>query len=221
MTNDDRRNAPRYTPAQDQARLGWWDGGRFVSASARLRDISSSGVALRVDHDGPPPPRSVWVYLAGAGAGEWVPTDLAGSSTADGGAREVRLAFAGACPYEVFKAAVWGVPAPPQPAPVVTPAPALEAITDGSPLGDRAEAAGLAGGGFCSTVLAAADLAPTPTPWKAERARYAARRRSRALPWVAKLALGLGVVALLYVALAGRLDAVRTLGQRLAAGAGR
>lgn len=221
MTNDDRRSTPRYAPAQDQARLGWWDGGRFVSAEARLRDISSGGAALRVDHDSPPPPGSVWVCLAGAG--EWVATDLAGSSTSDNGACAVRLEFASVCPYEVFKAAVWGGTASPfpSPAPAVTSGPSPEAAAPGSTPSAWAQGAGPADGGFCSVALAAADLAPDPSPWKVERARYVARRRSRALPWVAKLALGLCAAALLGAALASRVDAVRALGATLSAGLGR
>ncbi len=109
--NDDRRKEPRYRPTTEDANLGWWEGSQYETVSAHLDDISSGGAALILNganwHGG-----DVWVCLSGGVCSEWVRGQVVGVSTREDGDQRVRLVFPETCPFEFFKAAVWGQRSP-------------------------------------------------------------------------------------------------------------
>src|SRR5438128_1179862 len=121
MSTRDRRKTPRHVPVRDLPHVGWWDGPRFRRARARLRDLSSTGVAITVDGEAleplaakglAPEERVVWVCLPGGGAGDWVRSRIVRCSRTDRGERRFGLRFEGPCPNGLFREALWGEPVP-------------------------------------------------------------------------------------------------------------
>ena len=172
MRPNDNRTSSRYTPAVSQAQLGWWDGKLFLTTSAKLQDISTGGAALTIDEQ-EMAPTTVWMCMVGQGPTEWVQSQVAGATTGENGTRRVRLAFADHCPYEVFKASVWGDPAaqPPRTAPEVDDQPALPTSVwpgDRLPLPEhqpaRRQAVVLSQGDVLMSVVVASAGAPAHRP---------------------------------------------------------
>jgi hypothetical protein len=77
------------------------------TCNARILDISQSGISLLCDAapKGDPP---VWVCLQGAQPAEWVEASIRALSLKEPGMYVIRLEFHDICPYEFFKAAVYG-----------------------------------------------------------------------------------------------------------------
>ncbi len=205
MNPTDRRSSTRYVPAADQARVGWWEGVHFRTAAARLTDISVGGAAVTVD-----PPAfqatTVWVCLVDQSAPEWVEADSAGSITETDGAQRLRLAFTHSCPYEVFKAAVWGDLA----APAAPPArPDAEPPTERPPeeIARRDD--------LNYVVLSSSVEHGPPTLQESWLARRAERDRMAVLPWAVAMAMGLATVALLGVLVLEHLGRLRLIASLL------
>lgn len=108
----ERRKEPRYAPAAEAARIGWWEGRDFRMSDAQLEDISSGGAKLKLA-DSELWGSDVWLSMGGAGTNAWIPATITELATAEDGSRRLRAAFHNTCPYDVFKSAVWGTPAPP------------------------------------------------------------------------------------------------------------
>ena len=104
----DRRELPRYEPREARAWLSWRerDGGCVVAAW--LLEIGQGGAALTAD-EAPPPGRQVCVRLAEDAGSDWLPAKVVAVSRRWRGPHLVRLAFRDDCPWDVFKAALFGV----------------------------------------------------------------------------------------------------------------
>jgi hypothetical protein len=64
---------------------------------------------VSVDQKGPSTEKA-WMCLAGQEVTQWVGAQVAGVMVDESGNQLVRLAFPESCPYDVFRAAVWGDP---------------------------------------------------------------------------------------------------------------
>lgn len=76
---------------------------------ARILDLSQTGISL-ISEAIPPENQPAWVRLDGPQASDWVEGTVRGISQRDPGRFLVRLAFRDGCPYDFFKAAVYGGP---------------------------------------------------------------------------------------------------------------
>lgn len=108
----DRRVACRYPVAEGGAWLGWWGEGAFQSLPARLLNVSLGGSLLEADVLPADPGQSVFLHLGTPSPEGWVVSDLVATRRRKRGGYEARLAFPGSCPYDFFKAAVFGREAP-------------------------------------------------------------------------------------------------------------
>jgi hypothetical protein len=228
----DRRTSARYTPAVDQSQIGWWDGKQFRTTSATLQDISTGGAALTIDGqilpvDGEMAPATVWMCVVGQEPTEWVQSRIAGATTGEDGTRRVRLAFTEHCPYEVFKASVWGNPAaqPPRAAPGAgeQSAPPTSVPPGDRPplprrLPDRRQTVALSHGDelTCVVVASAAADGP-PTLYEAERSQRVLKDRVAVLPWAMAFVMGLAVAAMLGMVVVERLGQFRQVETRVSA----
>ncbi len=75
--------------------------------SIRLLDLSQSGMSVSGDTL-PALDQRIWVRLEGAHATDWIEVVLRGTSPLGEGSHLIRLAFRDFCPYEFFKAVVYG-----------------------------------------------------------------------------------------------------------------
>ena len=111
MPKNDRRNAHRYALSRNKIHVGWWEGQRFRSIPARLRDLSLSGALIELEAGSSCPSGvKTWICLADQSPARWVQAESKGvelCSQPAGTATVVRLKFLDAFPYESFKAAVW------------------------------------------------------------------------------------------------------------------
>jgi len=105
----DSRCSSRYPAVRTAVYLGWWEEPEFRTSLAELRNLSHGGALLRVAGR-PPAGLGLWLCLAGAPPGDWVEVDVVDHSVAAGGVNEVRVKFTEACPYDMFNAAVYGIP---------------------------------------------------------------------------------------------------------------
>src|SRR5579871_6023635 len=106
-TATNRRQFERYTTAEDQAWLGWWEGRIYRKSPATLLNISQGGV--KVIAEVPPPRRStVWICLDGPRRTEWVEAEVLQVTRLVDGTAQVRMAFREICPYTFFEVAVYG-----------------------------------------------------------------------------------------------------------------
>ena len=64
---------------------------------------------VSVDQAGPSTEKA-WMCLAGQDVTQWVGAQVTGVAVDESGNQLVRLAFPEGCPYDVFRAAVWGDP---------------------------------------------------------------------------------------------------------------
>lgn len=77
------------------------------TCQARIIDVSQTGVSLvceAVPNEGQP----AWIRLEGVDGAAWIEGNVCGISQRDPGRFLVRLAFRDGCPYDFFKATVWG-----------------------------------------------------------------------------------------------------------------
>jgi len=218
MHPQDRRTSPRYAPALDQAHVGWWGGKHFRTTPAKLQDISSGRAALIVDGQ-TTAPAAVWVCVIGQGPTEWVQATIVGTAAGEDGTQQARLTFTEGCPYELFKAAVWGDQAaqPPAPAAYEPPAPST-----GLPPGDRPpvqrRAAALSPGDQLACVVVVSASAPgPPTLYQAEQSQRALKDRWSVLPWATAFLISLAATMAIGVVAVERLGHFRQLESTLAA----
>jgi hypothetical protein len=231
-SSKDRRTSSRYTPAVDQARVGWWDGKQFRTTSATLQNISTGGAAVTIDGqilpvDGEMAPATVWMCVVGQEPTEWVQSRIAGAMTGEDGTRRVRLAFAQHCPYEVFKASVWGDPAaqPPRAAPGAgeqSAPPTSVPSGDRPPLPHRQPARRLTvalshGDKLTCVVVASAAADAPPTLYEAERSQRVLKDRVAVLPWSMAFVMGLATAAMLGMVVVERLGQLRQVETRVSA----
>lgn len=59
---NERRGAPRYTPAETRAWVGWWRHGHFLVSRAEFINLSVGGALMRLTQK-PPTSQPVWVCL--------------------------------------------------------------------------------------------------------------------------------------------------------------
>jgi hypothetical protein len=95
-------------PSTEFARIGWWEGDTFQHSHALLLNVSQSGLLLLVD-EAPPEHKHLFVCLGGPSPTEWVEVDLVDLFRTPRGPHRAHLRFHGLCPYEFFKAAVYGI----------------------------------------------------------------------------------------------------------------
>lgn len=58
----ERRECPRYTPAETQAWVGWWKGSRFLVTRAELVNLSKGGALVTLGKR-PPSSQPIWICL--------------------------------------------------------------------------------------------------------------------------------------------------------------
>lgn len=104
----ERRSICRYSVVQDSSWIGWWDGQVFQNTASKIIDISLRGAMLNVEAF-PPKDKTIWFCPPGVSAtDDWIEVKLIDARKKLFGAREVRIAFRKAFPYEIFKAVVYG-----------------------------------------------------------------------------------------------------------------
>ncbi len=224
MGRQDRRCATRYRAVEDRARVGWWEGKHFRSAPARIEDISTGGASVCLGQE-PLNAQGVWVRLAGTGPDQWVQAQLVGVATAEDGSQVVRLAFPQSCPYEMFKAVVWGEPTPQSPShahsnananamdaadltpEVVDATPAINPFRRPSPTAPEVSA----GDGPGYVVVVSMPFGSVPTLCEAERAVRAGKDRIGILTWASALAVGLVVAVVLGLVIVQKLGTFRSV----------
>jgi hypothetical protein len=215
MSERERRGSPRYAPVRDAVQLGWWEGADFRTAPGQLTDLSHGGAALIaefpvVESD------AFWVRLVRAGPSGWVPASVAGVEASELGGERVRLAFPEPCPYDFFRAVVFGTP----PAPGLAPArpAATPATVRPEPYSPPSERPAGASGGWVSVELARMDSA-APAP---RRTRVKEDHRddlASHLRWCVPLVVNVAVVLLRAVAVITQLSSLR-LSDRIVADLG-
>ena len=213
----DRRKEPRYPPATDLAHIGWCEGEEFCTVQAQLQNISNGGAALDLARDRPASP-DLWMCVVTAGPTEWLQASIAGSQATEDGGQRVRLAFVEPCPYDVFKAVVWGLTLA-RPAPPPTPTePRRAETTPSGRVGQRTPHVDSTNprpapdpsydDEFTSVVVA---LPVIPSRWKVEQDRRAAADRVAILPWALTFLLSVFVITLLGILVIERWSDVRNL----------
>jgi hypothetical protein len=78
---------------------------RFMDAE--VVDISQTGMAV-LGVEIPHPDQKIWLRLEQPYSTDWVEVVLKGSTEPVPGRHLIRLAFAQTCPYDFFKAALYG-----------------------------------------------------------------------------------------------------------------
>jgi hypothetical protein len=73
----------------------------------RVLDISQTGMSL-LSEAFPPPDQRAWARLDGPPATDWIEVSLRGATPQRPGIHLVRFAFLASCPYDFFKALVYG-----------------------------------------------------------------------------------------------------------------
>jgi hypothetical protein len=105
---DNRRAAGRYPAAVRRVWLAWREAAEFRTIPARLVDVSIGGCRL-VTASPTPIDRTILVRLDGPLLPVWFEAKALENLPDESGHLAVRVAFPGACPYEFFMAAIYGV----------------------------------------------------------------------------------------------------------------
>jgi hypothetical protein len=105
----DSRCSSRYNPVKTLVYLGWWEEPEFRTCAAALRNLSHGGALVHVTVR-PREGASLWLCLVGAPPGEWVEVSVVSATTATDQVHHLGLKFPESCPYEMFNAAVLGLP---------------------------------------------------------------------------------------------------------------
>ncbi len=101
----ERRENPRYVPAETKAWIGWWHGSRFIVTPIDLVNLSKGGALVGVS-ERPPTAQPVWLCLGAPHPLEYVQARVLDSSPRLGSADfRVRLDFHTPCPLGFFLAA--------------------------------------------------------------------------------------------------------------------
>ncbi len=100
----DRRESPRYVPAESHAYLGWWRGSRFLVTRAELLNLSQGGALIAVDRQ-PPTSQPVWVCLGTPTPRHHVQARVLDVADISETCRHLRLVFHQPCPAAFFEAA--------------------------------------------------------------------------------------------------------------------
>ena len=101
----ERRDAPRYLPAESQAWIGWWHGSRFVVTPSELINLSKGGALLFLN-ERPPMGQPIWLCLGAPHPLEYVQARVLDAfSSPESPDYRVRLDFHIPCPLSFFLAA--------------------------------------------------------------------------------------------------------------------
>lgn len=106
----DRRECPRYAPAETLAWVGWWKGGRFLVTRAELVNLSKGGALVTLGKR-PPASQPVWMCLGSPHPVDYVQARVLDASpgietkSQPGDAVIARLEFHSPCPPLFFLAA--------------------------------------------------------------------------------------------------------------------
>ena len=103
------RVEPRRGAAECAARLGWSAGRDRVNVGALVIDLSRGGARIFVD-EAPPPGRVVTVFLEAADRSAKVDARVLDVRPTVTGQFVARVGFDAPCPYDLFEAAVCGLP---------------------------------------------------------------------------------------------------------------
>jgi hypothetical protein len=103
------RDSSRYEPVRSAVYLGWWEEPEFRTYPAVLRNLSHGGALVTVGAS-PVRDRPLYLCLASSPPGDWAEVEVVDAEPLFEDVHQVRLRFAGACPYELFNAAVLGLP---------------------------------------------------------------------------------------------------------------
>lgn len=106
----DHRGSSRYDAVKSTVYIGWWEEPEFRTCAAALRNLSHGGALVHVGLR-PPENAALWLCLGGTPPGEWVGVSVVEASSPRAGEYHLRLMFPDSCPYEMFNAAVLGLPA--------------------------------------------------------------------------------------------------------------
>jgi len=103
-TRAERRDSPRYQPAETQVFVGWWKGAQFLITQAALINLSRGGALVELDCR-PPTSQPVWVCLGTPYPIHHVQARALEVSAEAEGCQRVRLLFHTPCPFGFFRAA--------------------------------------------------------------------------------------------------------------------
>ncbi len=102
---NERRENPRYLPAETRAWIGWWHGARFIVAPSELVNLSKGG-ALIFQDERPPMGQPIWLCLGAPHPLEYVQARVLDAIPRPGSSDYcVRLDFHIPCPLSFFVAA--------------------------------------------------------------------------------------------------------------------
>jgi hypothetical protein len=107
----DRRESPRYVPAETQVWAGWWKGTRFLVSQAELVNLSKGGALIRLSSR-PPTSQPVWICLGAPHPVDYVQCRVLNISVRPTGDYHVRFEFHSP-PPAFFLAAGFRVDPPP------------------------------------------------------------------------------------------------------------
>lgn len=109
----DRRESPRYTPAESRVWVGWWKGTRFRIIHAELVNLSQGGALVHLAGR-PPSSQPVWICVGSPHPMDYVQARVLDSSERPSGSFRVRLEFHSPCPTAFFFAAGYRPEIPPE-----------------------------------------------------------------------------------------------------------
>ena len=102
---NERRETPRYLPAETRAWIGWWHGSRFIVAPSELVNLSKGGALISQD-ERPPMGQPIWLCLGAPHPLEYIQARVLDAIPRPGSSDyRVRLDFHTPCPLSFFVAA--------------------------------------------------------------------------------------------------------------------
>ncbi len=105
----DRRRACRYAVAHCETSLGWWVDSLFVTAPARLINVSWNGCLVGVERtSGLTESQTIWVHPHVAASQDWIEGRIILLRTPVYGKGKVSVLFHNPIPYELFKTLICG-----------------------------------------------------------------------------------------------------------------
>lgn len=104
----ERRSESRYPASMDGAWIGWWVDEEFRQTRAMIVDISQNGMSL-VTIESPVHQGEVFISIEIPSPSEWMEARLIERISTEHGTHQIRLLFIQPIPYDLFKAAVYGL----------------------------------------------------------------------------------------------------------------
>ena len=104
----ERRSEARYPATMDGAWIGWWVDEEFRQTRAMIVNLSQNGMSLVTieppDHQG-----DVFISIEIPSPSEWLEARLIERVPTEAGTHQISLLFLRPIPYDLFKAAVYGL----------------------------------------------------------------------------------------------------------------